>query len=289
MEVDQTLQPQLAADIRREYEQAEAAFETAVQHAVRCGELLIEAKAQAKHGEWLPWLKENFPASTRTAQGYMRLAARAEDAQGLAHLGIEGALRQLAAPAPEPSTAGTLSRAESDRLADLEGEVHKGLAKLDNELPRLYRHRVHEALGYESWEAFTEAEFSFPADHAIGEFLRDQLRVIPRAPLNDYRLGLIGDVRLAEVREVAEATGCHLLIEDLTESEDPTIDRVWIGYWGPEGADESWGSMLTCHRGWVHYCMLMGCPISTSLLRNFPDLALPDDMILPNRKDDHQE
>jgi hypothetical protein len=88
----------LAIEIRREVEQAEADFQSAIAHAVRAGELLIEAKGQLKHGEWLPWLAANFPGSARSAQGYMRLAEHAEDAQRVAHLGIKGALKQLAAP-----------------------------------------------------------------------------------------------------------------------------------------------------------------------------------------------
>jgi hypothetical protein len=78
----------LAAEIRREVEQAEADYRSAVQHAVRAGELLIEAKAQVQHGQWLPWLEANFPGSARSPQGYMRLAENAEDAQRVAHLGI---------------------------------------------------------------------------------------------------------------------------------------------------------------------------------------------------------
>jgi hypothetical protein len=88
----------LAADIRREVQAAEAAWQDAVAHAIRAGELLIEAKAQVEHGHWLPWLDANFPGSARSAQGYMRLAQHAEEAQALAHLGVEGALKQLAAP-----------------------------------------------------------------------------------------------------------------------------------------------------------------------------------------------
>jgi len=70
-----TIAMSLAQDIRREHEAAQQAFASAVEHAVRCGELLAEAKAQVRHGAWLPWLAENFLASVRTAQGYMRLAA----------------------------------------------------------------------------------------------------------------------------------------------------------------------------------------------------------------------
>jgi hypothetical protein len=36
---------------------------------------LWAAKAKVRHGEWLPWLKKNFPFTQRTAQLYMRLAS----------------------------------------------------------------------------------------------------------------------------------------------------------------------------------------------------------------------
>lgn len=94
----------LAISIRDEIEQAEADFLSAVGHAIRAGELLIEAKGQVKHGEWLPWLEANFTGSTRSAQGYMRLAENAEDAQRVAHLGIKGALKQITAPKETPAT-----------------------------------------------------------------------------------------------------------------------------------------------------------------------------------------
>ena len=64
----------LAADIRREVQAAEADFQSAVAHAIRAGELLIEAKAQVRHGEWMPWLEANCPLGEREARNYMRLA-----------------------------------------------------------------------------------------------------------------------------------------------------------------------------------------------------------------------
>jgi len=39
-----------------------------------CGIMLIEAKAQSTHGQWLPWIKENLTMSEDTAQLYMRFA-----------------------------------------------------------------------------------------------------------------------------------------------------------------------------------------------------------------------
>jgi hypothetical protein len=38
------------------------------------GDLLIEAKAQCEHGEWLPWLSNEFSWSTSTAERKMRVA-----------------------------------------------------------------------------------------------------------------------------------------------------------------------------------------------------------------------
>jgi len=50
-----------------------------------CGVMLIEAKAQATHGQWLPWIKENLTMSEDTAQLYMRFAkANAEPVRHLA-------------------------------------------------------------------------------------------------------------------------------------------------------------------------------------------------------------
>jgi N6-adenosine-specific RNA methylase IME4 len=88
----------LAARIRAEH----VAMQRGVEHAMRAGDLLLEAKAQLRHGQWLPWLTENCSMSERTAQLYMRVAERRSEleakAQGLADLTLEGAARLLAKP-----------------------------------------------------------------------------------------------------------------------------------------------------------------------------------------------
>jgi ParB family chromosome partitioning protein len=67
--------PALADAIRMEVYAAEEDWRAAVAHAVRAGELLIEAKATVAHGEWLLWLEANFSMTRQTAANYMRLAA----------------------------------------------------------------------------------------------------------------------------------------------------------------------------------------------------------------------
>src|SRR6266446_10095590 len=64
----------LAARIRTEHEATSASLQRGVQHAMTAGDLLLEAKAQVPHGQWLPWLSEHCAISERTAQLYMRVA-----------------------------------------------------------------------------------------------------------------------------------------------------------------------------------------------------------------------
>ena len=79
-----------------------------VEHARHAGELLLAAKAQLSHGEWLPWLEANCQVSARSAQGYMRLARQwptlAANAQRVADFGdlpLRSALALLADQASE--------------------------------------------------------------------------------------------------------------------------------------------------------------------------------------------
>jgi hypothetical protein len=87
----------LAVKIGREVEAAEADFVSAVKHAIRAGELLIEAKAQMKHGKWLDWVNSvGLCMSARTAQRYMAVA---RNASRVSHTeSINAALEVLAEP-----------------------------------------------------------------------------------------------------------------------------------------------------------------------------------------------
>jgi hypothetical protein len=44
------------------------------EHVLPAGFALLEIKSRHAHGEWVPWLKENFRGSYFTAQRYMRVA-----------------------------------------------------------------------------------------------------------------------------------------------------------------------------------------------------------------------
>lgn len=100
------LMPTLATEIMQAHEAACRAAQSALEHARRAGELLIQAKAAVPHGAWLPWLAEHCPTlPERTARAYMRVArhwpaleAAVGDRQRVADLPLREALKLLAPP-----------------------------------------------------------------------------------------------------------------------------------------------------------------------------------------------
>lgn len=91
----------LAKEINQEHELAEKALRDGLAHALRAGELLLEAKEITAHGTWGDWLEENFSFSKRTAQNYMRLSRRRDElekAQHVADLSYRDAIAYLAEP-----------------------------------------------------------------------------------------------------------------------------------------------------------------------------------------------
>src|SRR5262249_7618327 len=91
----------LAARIKAEHEAATAFIKQSLERAIRAGELLIEAKAKLKHGQWLPWLREHCRMSERTGSHYMRLARHAAEFGNVADLTVRGALELLSPPSNE--------------------------------------------------------------------------------------------------------------------------------------------------------------------------------------------
>lgn len=89
----------LAQAIEREHEAAIGAARACLEHAIRCGELLIRAKAGVPHGQWRLWVEAHLSFSIRQAQKYMRLAERGEQMRiGNSHFTIDQALAAMADP-----------------------------------------------------------------------------------------------------------------------------------------------------------------------------------------------
>ena len=65
---------QYSSGINEEHRLAFRCARDAVEHAKAAGELLLQAKQEIKHGEWISWLEANCEVSPRVAQSYMRIA-----------------------------------------------------------------------------------------------------------------------------------------------------------------------------------------------------------------------
>ncbi len=87
----------LATRINEEHRACERAVVSAVEHAIRAGEMLLEAKERAGHGNWGDWLRQHFEGSERHAQRYMHIARRKDELNPtrVSDLSIRGALREL--------------------------------------------------------------------------------------------------------------------------------------------------------------------------------------------------
>lgn len=93
----------LATQINAAHEEAQTYASKAVERALVAGDLLLKAKAQCQHGQWLPWLRAHCPAiSTRTIQNYMRVARELPaEKRTDAYLSLNEVLRLVAGPATD--------------------------------------------------------------------------------------------------------------------------------------------------------------------------------------------
>jgi hypothetical protein len=124
----------LVERIEREHSAANRDARSALEHAVRCGELLTEAKATVEHGAWLPWIEEHLSFGARQAQKYVRIfALRAElaNANSNSHFAIDGV---LAAFASSPEVEPGVSDEESNKLED-DDPAGPALAAINRSMP----------------------------------------------------------------------------------------------------------------------------------------------------------
>jgi hypothetical protein len=169
-------------------------MQRSLQHAIAAGELLIEAKAQLKHGEWLPWLRDKCRIPERTARMHMRLAANralieAQIGDGVADLSIRGAIALLATPKKSPVVAFAHNAADAlvdelDLVAFEEAEAERDIrreayAAIDAALAKLIaigetpaNVTAHDLLGDKLVSAIVEGKDLLPSRDATTAILR---------------------------------------------------------------------------------------------------------------------
>ena len=110
----------------------------ALRHAIRAGELLVEAKSRVQHGEWGSWVEANFEGSTRTTQAYMKVAREIPNldevkAQRVALLSLREAMRELSTPKIERILGDWTDCRDFDELNQKADAVARGEAWGDGE------------------------------------------------------------------------------------------------------------------------------------------------------------
>ena len=76
----------LAQQINEHHAACQSAMQTALQHAIAAGELLVQAKIGVPHGKWADWLAKNFCSSQNTANLYVRLYENRQILNGVGNL-----------------------------------------------------------------------------------------------------------------------------------------------------------------------------------------------------------
>jgi len=61
----------------------ELSLKTSLEKAIRIGELLTGIKGKLKHGEFIPWIKDNLPFTDRTARSYVNLYNKRTELSGV--------------------------------------------------------------------------------------------------------------------------------------------------------------------------------------------------------------
>lgn len=144
-----------ASKINTEHEAAQQCAAAAVAHAIRCGELLIEAKAALPHGAFGAWLAANVEFSDRTARGYMQLAGLDEaKRQRVADMTLRGALAALAQPKTQPPARDEDEEYFLERLRAQGGCDTEAQWERTNSIQRRELARAAEALLAYSVEGF---------------------------------------------------------------------------------------------------------------------------------------
>jgi hypothetical protein len=163
----------LAARIKAEHEAVSTALKDSIRHAIRAGSLLVEAKEQLKHGQWLPWLRDHCTISERTAQLYMRCAKNREAIEDQIRNGVADlSLNEAAAMLMLSSDVRKLL-ALTKTMAGLEGEelikfcVDNDIATLTTPFGDVPEPTDQERVEWNLFALFLMREFGWPLDSAF--------------------------------------------------------------------------------------------------------------------------
>jgi Protein of unknown function (DUF3102) len=99
--------------------------------------MLLEKKEAMGHGEWLPWLTENFEGSERHAQRYIKLYSERDkllaNPTRVSDLSLRGALEEIAAPRKDfPPEERTVAKEAVEQLSVIGPDLDRLAAMEEN-------------------------------------------------------------------------------------------------------------------------------------------------------------
>jgi hypothetical protein len=171
-------------EIRQLHQEICSLAMTALDKAIRIGELLLQEKAKLKHGEWLPWIKENLPFSHNTVNRYKRCYQyrdRLSNYSNLNNLSVDGFLRLCSTP-----------------RSKIKEEVTKEISKANDKIQVIEREK--EVLEAELEEIVQDEDFSNEIERVVEEGEEDEEDILSRRKV--IRQKLRDDLVLRE--EVSE-------------------------------------------------------------------------------------
>jgi hypothetical protein len=146
---------------------------------IAIGGLLFEAKDQLDHGQWLPWVQQEFGYSARTAQNYMRAHKFAGKYENVVDLKLAStALYRLADTGRRRRSSLYTAEAIVAILAEAK-DKRVGPTRAD-EIARSRRHESDAKLAYEDASAPGQRPGSGPAPAPIPPTPRLQPAPLPR-------------------------------------------------------------------------------------------------------------
>jgi hypothetical protein len=115
----------LASRINAEHSEVRNSLRRGAEHAIKAGQLLLQAKATVGHGNWMEWIATNCQFTHRTAQLYMKVADNRElleksNPKCISNLSLTEAI-ELLEPAKSPNEkplSGNGTKGKTDRLSE---------------------------------------------------------------------------------------------------------------------------------------------------------------------------
>ena len=151
----------LADTANKYFEDSQSAGHDMVVAAWNCGAALARAKELVAHGEFKPWVENNFDGSYRLAATYMQIASNVEKSELSQHNSINEVLKAIAAGKSGGEKAARTLSQRSVQVAKAAAKLAKVIEELADDIGSTPN------VPLEDWEAFMNENVATPLTDAL--------------------------------------------------------------------------------------------------------------------------